>query len=564
MDLAAAGVPIGLTAQIGNLTGILGSSRVLRIPAYQRPYIWTPVEVGALLEDLGLAHERRAPFYFVGHIVLVRNDRGELEIADGQQRLATLTMFLAYVRERLSVLAPSLQPLVMIEDNPGSARPRLMLRKADERFFLEHIQIPGGLTRLRALSQQPTDSQIQMAQAVDTIAEALDPISDERLADFTRFACRQATFDVIVADERGGAATVFATMNNRGRALSGPDILKQELLERAGLDDERADEMARLWEDLEDRLGRNAFAQLIGEILPVIFTEEPLRSPGDLNALRAAILQRTTPQEFLRERLPRYGSALVELRALAVKAGPYTQEVNRRVKGLFQLPETLWLAPAVAYLASHRGDAKRIQKFFQALDGLAYASFLKAIRSDRRETRFARVIRHCNDDQQLFAPGVALSLTEVEQRDLVDKINGSFMKDSGRRRVIALRINAALAGGEQLSLEDDASVEHVLPLNPCKEWKDSFTNAQLRKELARLFGNFVLIGAEKNRRAGNLPYDKKHAIYFEDDGAKILAITREIEAVTEWTPNLIRQRHERLTATLFRDWGLLPPEAQAG
>ena len=92
--------PLGLWSQILSVAAVLTRKAALKVPRYQRPYTWTEREVRILIQDLRRAFERDAVFYFIGQIVLVKN-RGKLEISDGQQRLTTLTMIMAYVRDRL-------------------------------------------------------------------------------------------------------------------------------------------------------------------------------------------------------------------------------------------------------------------------------------------------------------------------------------------------------------------------------------------------------------------------------------------------------------------------------
>ena len=90
----------------------------LKVPRYQRPYTWSEREVRELIQDLWRAYKRGASFYFIGQIVLVKNSQGKLEISDGQQRLATLTMILGYVRDRLPGRAKLYQSLIMDGDQP--------------------------------------------------------------------------------------------------------------------------------------------------------------------------------------------------------------------------------------------------------------------------------------------------------------------------------------------------------------------------------------------------------------------------------------------------------------
>jgi uncharacterized protein with ParB-like and HNH nuclease domain len=77
-----------------------------RIPAYQRGYRWTPIQVTQLLEDIREFTQRENPqpeeFYCLQPLVLRANDDGAYEVVDGQQRLTTLLLTLRYFNERLA------------------------------------------------------------------------------------------------------------------------------------------------------------------------------------------------------------------------------------------------------------------------------------------------------------------------------------------------------------------------------------------------------------------------------------------------------------------------------
>ena len=64
--------PQGLYSLILNLAGVLMRDTPLKVPRYQRPYTWGEREVRQLIQDLRSAYERKAPFYFIGQIVLVK------------------------------------------------------------------------------------------------------------------------------------------------------------------------------------------------------------------------------------------------------------------------------------------------------------------------------------------------------------------------------------------------------------------------------------------------------------------------------------------------------------
>lgn len=74
------------------------SSHHFNIPAFQRPYTWTEKQVSKLVSDLFGKH--RAESYFLGSIILSEEDEG-FYVLDGQQRLVTISLVLAVLKDRL-------------------------------------------------------------------------------------------------------------------------------------------------------------------------------------------------------------------------------------------------------------------------------------------------------------------------------------------------------------------------------------------------------------------------------------------------------------------------------
>ena len=72
----------------------------LSVPSYQRSYAWDQDNVADLMDDIGRAIEKKETEYFLGTAVLSSN-ANELEIIDGQQRIATTSIFIAAIRNWL-------------------------------------------------------------------------------------------------------------------------------------------------------------------------------------------------------------------------------------------------------------------------------------------------------------------------------------------------------------------------------------------------------------------------------------------------------------------------------
>src|SRR4051794_12375284 len=79
--------------------GHLLSDKKLEVPRYQRPYAWTDKHVGDLYLDLSDAKDRGETEYFLGSIVTIGRGTERLEVVDGQQRLATISILFGAIRD---------------------------------------------------------------------------------------------------------------------------------------------------------------------------------------------------------------------------------------------------------------------------------------------------------------------------------------------------------------------------------------------------------------------------------------------------------------------------------
>ena len=82
-------------------------SKWYRIPEYQRPYVWGTGEVTDLMDDIGQARATDPNSqYFLGSMVLQKSTKEtggtvyeEFDLLDGQQRLTTLFLITAVLRD---------------------------------------------------------------------------------------------------------------------------------------------------------------------------------------------------------------------------------------------------------------------------------------------------------------------------------------------------------------------------------------------------------------------------------------------------------------------------------
>ena len=555
---------IGLQSHIASLGQVLRTFTRLTAPPYQRSYSWTQAEVSRLIQDVRAAMAREASYYFVGLLVLVGTQPDEAEIVDGLQRLATLSMVLAYVRDHLDGEEQAqLQQLLAPASQPPEGPRGLQMRRVDAQFFARIVQEPGAMAELAARTDCENETHALLIEAAKAIAEALAGMDRQGLQHLLRTLLGKVIFSVMRSQDRDGASLLFRVLNDRGKDPSDAAMIKSELLSQAGLSEEGADGFAHAWDLLEERLGRTRFEGLL-DMAPLIVSGRPDQTRGDLGSFRRDVLASVPAERFLAEDLPRYARALEAIDRRAIDAGIHTAQVRRRLMCLSWLRDRYWLAPAVAFLADHAGDGMSEEanaltlRFFERLERLAFATFFGAIKSDRRQERFAQVVRARGRPEALFGAKGALELTEAEHRDLVQRLNAPFQSQAKakERRIVAWRVEAAL--GQAFEMSSQFTLEHVLPMRPSGPWLGAFPVAEQRETLTHLLGNWAIVTEWENQIAADKNYRDKLGIFFRKDKKEpVRPLAADLAQYSEWTPIVIRMRHERLVAHLCADWDLL-------
>jgi len=100
-----------------------GQSLQFFIPAYQRGFRWSRLQVTQLLDDIRDFTKRRNPqpeeFYCLQPLVIKVRSSGDFEVVDGQQRLTTLLLILRHFNERLAEKYRQTLFMLGYETRPG-------------------------------------------------------------------------------------------------------------------------------------------------------------------------------------------------------------------------------------------------------------------------------------------------------------------------------------------------------------------------------------------------------------------------------------------------------------
>lgn len=220
-------------------------NRNLAVPIFQRSYAWEEEHVRDLLTDVETAMSEGAHEYFIGSIVTTKNQATRAEVADGQQRLATITIILAAIRDffyesgdkdRANTITgellhkKDLRTLALI--------PKLQLNDADNEYFVNRVLLLPDDPKRASTSTKPSHLRIDAAatlarEHIRRVCNSCD--ATERLPEIVDYLTDNVKVIWVRVPDDTNAFMVFETLNDRGLELAITDLLKNHLFGLAGV-----------------------------------------------------------------------------------------------------------------------------------------------------------------------------------------------------------------------------------------------------------------------------------------------------------------------------------------
>jgi hypothetical protein len=551
---------------------LFSPDHVFEFPAYQRPYRWTVDDADVLLDDVVKAWRAwkagKQDFnYFFGSLVFIRRSGRHRAVVDGRQRLTTLFILLAVLRDLESDPGRRTALHGLLFDEPSSVHLveggwRLSLGELDVEAFESSIAEPGATaverdenTEFSERHQRLDDVARSFRRSLGGLGAVIDTAERPLLTEFLLHRCE---IIALIADSEPQGVTLFQVLNNRGVELSETDDLRSSLISR--LPATEREEAAAVWDELDVRLGTKGVDRLLRSLCFILSGIWPAQSNWTEH-LTAAIDNRGLIR-FHTEDLPAYGEALEQIERRELPYSDPKRNPNALVQCLSWLGRREgeweeWRPLALEMAVRSVGSEPRLYHLLRALDRMMYLMRIHDTGEDSRRRIARQVVA------ELASPGhpqhSAGSLTpepwvlESALRKLREPIRFFNVRGALTRRIEAAVMSAR---GEGLPPRlDEATVEHVLPQNPAKgtAWRRDFPGRQHREHLD-LLGNAVLLNRAVDSQIGGADFDRKKAAYLRYRRPPPFACVQDVCRYPAWTPEAIRARTDHLVDLLRQTW----------
>lgn len=535
----------------------------LQVPMYQRNYAWKKEHVEELLGDLAEAIRLRESEYFIGSIVLTDETSGYLQVTDGQQRLATVSIIIAAIRNYFSEngeedLAKDLENAYLFNRDLRTREitPRLCLNAHDHNYFESEIL---NKTTLKKMSKADSDSHKKLKIAMETITNYIkqlarthpkDPIA--LLIDWIEYLEKCCKVIWVTVPDDGNAFTIFETLNDRGLDLAISDLLKNFLFHKAG---KRLEEAQGYWTTMTGILEATSEDKALVTYLRHYWSSvNGLTRERDLyKKVKKKISSVAAAVDLAKElsiSSARYAALSNINHEIWKEYGPTTRG-HIETLNLLRMTRMRPLLLAILDVLNLSASKKALKYIVD----LAVRNLIVGTPGGNLESKYSFISVKIREGEIKTAEQLRKACEDIFPSDT--QFHDEFAVATSSKSYLAryyLRALEQTANGQSNPEfvpnpnSDDVNLEHVLPIESHRNWS-GFTKEQHKTMYPRL-GNLALMKSGDNSIAGNAAFSEKKKMIAKSS----LALTKSIAQNRAWKESDIINRQNELATLAVKTW----------
>lgn len=559
-------------AQETKAAELFASGKQMKVPIWQRRYSWTRGEWDALWEDLERLQRDTQLTHFIGSVVVrvVEHPRSgmpeiaeQYDLVDGQQRVTTLTILRAAIRDRLADLKGEDQRAVLTRqmlinhDKCEDHKPRLVLQQLDN-------------PALSAVVYGRKASDGLVCAAHSHFLKRLARFDEEQLLALETTIQNRLRVVWIKLDAGDNAHRVFQTINAGGRPLRQADLVRNffflllkeqgeqfyrehwQHLE-AGLDSGELERYFIAWTMTGGHAGSkdSLFDYFEGDLAGSESKPEEVWRYGERLVKEAHLFRRILGR--VRDEDPRVEAALEWLRQWG------TLPIEGVLLHILQLREAGRLDEASVATCLELIYSFLARRFVAGNAPNLHKSILRQVCHRIRRNETAKNKEICELLRVLLSRGSELKRwptnTEVIDQAAVGKLY-TKARASWAKSVLA-KINAAGFKTRKHAPQDSDqfTVEHIMPQDLTSDWRSDLFEwgvqdpSDLHSRKLHVLGNLTLTLI--NSELSNKRFEAKRDLLDDDT----LRINKPLKTLKSWTEASIHERSRELAGHLVK---LLP------
>lgn len=547
-------------------TKIVNGTTQFVIPVFQRDYNWTEAHCEQLWKDIlqaGADSTERS--HFLGSVVYIAtgdNAAGFTRwlLIDGQQRVTTLTLLLAALRDHIRQIgwtggedAPTTRRVdayfLQNLEEEGTRRHKLVLRRHDQ----------ATLEALLDGTELPAASSEHIRDNYEFFREQLASADPEQVY---RGIGRLVVVDVTLDRGTDDPQLIFESLNSTGMDLSQSDLIRNFILMRLP-EPEQTRLYETYWSKIEGlfRGSERTFDAFVRDYIALATQATRQERGGEIYfAFRRVFGSLGSEPEKLEEllkillRFARYHAAF----SIGIGQADPLREHLARLRRLVDVPATL-----VMRLFDCQDELKTltIADFLEALGLIESYVFRRAITGEQTRNYwavFASLAHGIDQARPLESLKVGLARQRDAYRFPSDEEFGKALNERdmyGKRVCFELLDRLENHGSLEPTNTATYSIEHIMPQNENlpPEWKEMLGDdwREHQREWLHRLGNLTLTAY--NAKYSDRPFAQKKTIPggFQESSVRLNKFVRE---QPRWTPAEMEQRGKELAKRALSIW----------
>ena len=548
---------------IGN---VLRAER-LRVPSNQRSYAWEIGNIEDLFTDLSGAIEQDGADYFLGTIVLTHSEGSIPEVADGQQRLATISILLAAIRDKFFEMGRSTRAidiennyLCQLAEHADDVVPKFTLNTDDADFFTRYVLAREDERKNVDISNlRDSNSKIQIALelAKEHVERIISQFKDDepkarKLLSWVNYLRTDATVVVVTVPSHVDAYVMFETLNDRGLRASQADLLKNYIFSRA---QNRLDEAQARWSSLSgsiEAIGDDS--DLVTYIRHYwICKNGPTKEKDLAEKIRKSITGESKTMTFLVELEQRVGDYVALFNPSALKWTQYSDYCRDYVRVFVDDLRVEQIRPLLFSIATFLKPSEA-EKAFRFLIACSVRFLIVGGRGGLLDRIYSIQAREIGSGTIETAKQLMKSMKDYIPQDAVfeDRFKTARISRTWLARYYLRCLDLTLKGNNEPENitnrnKEVLTLEHVIPKSPGQEWN---VEEEVALTCQKRLGNMVLLQAKKNVEIGNSSFQEKKKAYKDST----LLITRQILEYDVWSSDEINDRQADMAKLAVKTW----------
>ncbi len=567
-----------MRAQEGTFRGLMTQDRQFRVPLYQRHYRWRTDQQRALWQDILEQYRALAspdsdvPRHFIGSVVAVEaeadplHDFRDFRVVDGQQRLTTLSVAIAALRDVAAEDEPSqfdrfnAKYLVNTTEPKSSDRwARLVPGEEDQYAYWTVLTDPASASGHTAIGNAYRFFLKQITELRD-----VGDLQAERLA--TTIGDRLSLVFVTVSEgER--PHKIFESINATGVGLSQSDLLRNYLFMALG---QRSNNVyARHWRPLERMLGTEGLEGLVRDDLQS--SGEFVRQNEVYRTARNQLEPKATDLDVLEQHVKSLARRGAYYALFLQPSDPHgsAEQLGLSARTLRHLAFLRAWGASTAYpLLLHiynevdalHATHQQAESCLEAIESFIVRRYLAAVPTNVLNRLFIQLIN-------ALPPGEPIDVAlrrelsrdnrwpdDDQVRESVATVHYFAHGRAHQQRLVLQRLESHLRAEVDLDFNSaNLSIEHIMPQTLSPEWKEQLSGdghdpQDVFDRLGHTLGNLTLTAW--NSKLSNLLFERKQEILSTSE----LKLNEALANATHWGVREIEQRSSALADAANALW----------